>query len=487
MNDVLTRANEIINSLPLENLRAAGIFLDRLNDNPEAARYFLAYSDWGPIVQHDVFSSLELDAAASTQVYVDFPFCATVCTFCAFYPVAGRSEQHMATYIAALKREIELVRTAYFDLGFLADTLELGGGTPTHLPLALLEDVVTALLSHLPFSAQGERNCETTPEAVTGSEGQAKLKFLRSAGFNRLSIGAQSFSDRILRGANRSHSAHHIFEALENARLLGFDRINVDLLLGIADQTLDDFVLSVQQCIELNVEIIEIYCMRYFDTKQAVPLTKQLLKEPSRFLKDDSLLVGRVAADLMLKANGYVSPNGRTYFKDLGDRHYYSEYYFNNFKAKNVIGIGRKSHSNVYPWQYANYRSIDKYCAALEKELLPIAAGCKLDPRARLAKLLTGALQLPGPFNYESIRNQVKCANPEVLDQLIETFLHCELIRKVSEGYEKTFLGFLFIEEILKSIYDRVLTPFNVTSRFLGKIQQASAPAISTIDLDHLR
>ena len=471
MKTMLAEAEELVRSLPLGALNASRLVLDRVRDNPEAARYFLAYGDWTPVSAEQVFSDLEAQPAEHTQVYVDFPFCPQVCNFCAFYPVIARGEDEMTAYVADLKQEIRLLRQTYFDRGFVAESLELGGGTPTYLPLHLLQDAVQTFFEEFPFRAGGEHNFEATPESIIGDVGKAKLRFLREAGFNRMSIGAQSFQDHVLKSTNRPHDSAQIFEAFDAARSYNFERINFDILLGLPDQTIDDFRMSVETCVELDVDIIEIYTMRYFDTKKNVPLTAKLAQSRSHFLTDAQILVARVAADRFLRAAGYASSNGRTYQKDVAANDFYADYYKHNFLGQNTLGVGRKSHSNLYPWQYANYRNLDKYHAALQQQRLPITAGYKFTPRARLAKLLTGALQLMGPLDYNHMKKDFSEDDAKPFDDLLEECTNLELLSGADGVYQKTFLGFLFVEEMLKAVYDVAVTPFNVDVGFLGQEQ----------------
>ncbi|HEX8282685.1 MAG TPA: radical SAM protein [Pyrinomonadaceae bacterium] len=472
MSNLLAAAEEKLKSLPLDDLKGSSIFLNRIKDNPEAARYFLMYGDWGKFSPDSIFAECDAETAEHTQVYVDFPFCPTVCNFCAFYPVIAKDYETKAAYVESLKKEVGLLRRFYFDKGFSAESLELGGGTPTYLPLDLLQDAVTTILEKIPFK-EGEKNFETTPEAIVGDDGMAKLKFLKQAGFDRISIGAQSFSDQVLKTANRSHGSGHTYQALENARSVGFDRVNFDLLLGLLDQTTDDFIDSVEKSIKLEIDIIEIYTMRYFDTKKSVPLTATFLKQPHRFLTEHDQLVARTAADILLREAGYTSSNGRTYHKPVSGDDYYSEYYRENFKGSNILGIGRKSHSNIYPWQYANYRNIDKYSAALDGDALPIAVGHKINAREMFAKRLTGALQLADDLDYDAIRRKSGTLADEPLDGVMESFVSHGLMTKESGAYRKTFTGFLFIEEMLKCVYDAAVTPFSIETEFLGKAQDS--------------
>ncbi len=465
----LSRARELLRSLPIEDVRSNGLQLDRVDDNPEAARYFLAYGNWSKISADEIFDDMDPTTGERTQVYVDFPFCPTVCNFCAFYGTLAKDESDHQRYVRNLVREMRILRERYFREGWSVETVELGGGTPTYTPYPLLVEAIETLFAEFPVRPGGEHNFEATPESIIGDDGFRKLQFLREAGFARLSIGAQSFEDEVLRCGNRPHDSKATLEAVENARRLEYQRINFDLLLGLPDQTLGGFLDSVARSVELGIEVIEIYTLRFFDTKKHVPVTMRL-RDPARFLTADEILLARVAADSMLREVGYRSSNGRTYQRD--DREFYANYYQANFQGANVLGLGRKSHSNVYPWQYANHRNLDKYHAHLDEGRLPIAAGFRLGETARMAKLLTGGLQLPQPIPYASLRERFGEEVAARFDEPFERFERLGLLERENGSYTKTFLGFLFVEEMLKVVFDRAVTPFNVKTQFLGKEQR---------------
>jgi len=456
--------------LPIENLKLNGIAVDRVYENPEAARYFLMFADWKKISSKEIFSDLDKNTARHTQVYVDFPFCKRFCDFCAFYGVVPKNEAQVAAYTKYLNKEIQMLSRIYFSRGFKADALEFGGGTPTYFSLQHLKDVTECILGEFPFLEGHEFNFEASPETIVGEEGIKKLEYLKSRGANRMSIGVQSFVDAILKNSNRPHDLQDALEAIRNAKEAGFERINVDLLLGLDRQTIEDFLTSVLKTIEFGIDIIELYTLRYFDTKEFIPL-KRKLNDNERFLSAEDLLVARIAADIILRQAGYQSSNGRTYQLRPLKEVFYADYYDGNFKGKNTLGIGRKSNSNMYPWQYANYRNFDSYYEAIGGEKLPIAAGTRFTEKARAAKLLTGMFQLPSPIDYRSFRLTNKAELMEPFDELVAKFESLGLIENKSSGYEKTFSGFLFIEEMLKQIYDAAVTPFSSFVPFLGKPQ----------------
>jgi oxygen-independent coproporphyrinogen-3 oxidase len=469
--DLIAFAEERIAQLPLEALKHAGIQLDRVEDNPEAARYFLAYGDWGKVSSSDIFEHMDPGTGQSTQIYMDFPYCPKVCNFCAFYGTLAKSASDQDRYIQNMKREIDLMSETYFarNPDFRAETVELGGGTPTFFTLEQLQDVLGHLFKRFPFGAPKQHSFEATPDTIVGDMGYRKLELLKSLGFVRMSIGAQSFDEHVLKHGNRPHEAHQIEEGLKNVRALGFERINFDLMLGLADQTVESFLDSVQRSMELGIEIIEIYTMRFFDTKKHVGVAP-LVGWQSRFMTEHEILVGRLSADQMLREAGYRSSNGRTYHNDSNE--FYADYYAENFKGSNVLGLGRKSHSNVYPWQYANYRNVEKYNTHLEAGRLPIAAGCHFEPQARVAKLLTGALQLPQPLDFQEITNHISREAAVPFVQVLSLLVEQGLLERNGQQYTKTFLGFIFIEEMLKLVFDASVKPFNSQVPFLGKDQK---------------
>lgn len=470
IKEIIRSATAIVDQLPVDLLRQSDIVVDRIYDNPEAARYFLMFADWNKISTDEIFYSLDQSTGQRTQIYVDLPFCGKFCNFCAFYGVIPRNKEEISVYTDALKREISLLKRLYFSQGFKADALELGGGTPTFLPLDILKDVVGHLLKELPFITNHEFNFEASPETITGKEGIEKLEYLKEAGADRMSIGAQSFNPDILKNTNRPHDLNDIIEAINNAKRIGFNRINVDLMVGLEGQTIEDFMESVNKTIDFGIDIIELYTMRYFDTKEFVPMKKKLDQKGS-FLSSKDLLIARVAADLLLKSAKYVSSNGRTYEPVTSQYSFYAAYYEGNFKGMNTLGIGRKCNSNVYPWQYANYRNIDKYCEAINKGRPAIACGTRFTDKARVAKLLIGSFQLPGIIDFDSLRSKLPEGSRSLFDPLIKKFLSLGLLESNQTGLRKTFTGFLFIEEMLKQIYDLAVTPFSSSSLFLGRKQ----------------
>ena len=172
-------------------------------------------------------------------IYVHIPFCRSKCYYCGFYSVA--STQLKKAYIAALGHEIQL-RKDYLDTSEVK-TLYFGGGTPSWLSMDELTDIVTTLEMNFALNCVAERTIEANPEDIT----RDKLKGWRALGFNRLSIGIQSFNDEVLKRINRTHTAQDALRSVEWAADSGFENIGIDLILGLPGYTR----LHLQQDLEI--------------------------------------------------------------------------------------------------------------------------------------------------------------------------------------------------------------------------------------------
>ena len=160
----------------------------------------------------------------------------------------------MEAYTEALCREIAMQGSLFAATG-QAVTVYIGGGTPTVLPLPLLERVLRTLQRCFPLAADAEFTVETNPGTVDA----AYLSGLSAAGVNRLSFGVQSFSDRLLQQMGRIHTAEQARQAVLLAQAAGFDNVSLDLMYGLPGQTTADLAASVAEAAALHPKHISIY------------------------------------------------------------------------------------------------------------------------------------------------------------------------------------------------------------------------------------
>lgn len=184
------------------------------------------------------------------SVYVHVPFCVTKCAYCDFNSFAGMDDA-VDAYVEAVTSEIARCPFA----GASVPTVFFGGGTPTYLSSAQLTRILTAVRERFQLDA----DCEITSEANPGTVDSATFADLRAAGFNRLSIGIQSFDDEELRLIDRIHTGRDALNAYRAARRAGFENINFDLIYGLPEQTQARWRSNLGTALELRPEHLALY------------------------------------------------------------------------------------------------------------------------------------------------------------------------------------------------------------------------------------
>lgn len=200
-------------------------------------------------------------------LYIHIPFCQTKCGYCDFPSWAGQ-EALMEPYAKALVQEIR-ARAALLSHP-LVDTVFIGGGTPTHLKLPLLMQVLTALFDSFPMTRDAEISCEANPGTVS----LELLQALRQQGVNRLSIGAQSANPGELAILERLHQWPMVEEAVGLAREAGFANINIDLMLGLPGQSQASLMDSLAKALALSPQHLSCYSLIL---EEGTPLHQQVV------------------------------------------------------------------------------------------------------------------------------------------------------------------------------------------------------------------
>ena len=192
--------------------------------------------------------------AEPLSLYLHIPFCTAKCGYCDFNSYANH-EHLIPSYTQTLLREAQLWRKA--TKGRPIATVFLGGGTPSLLPLEEVRALFGGLRSVFGFVP----DAEVTLEANPGSLDEAYLRGLLNAGINRLSIGVQSLHDDELRALDRLHSADDARAAYRAARAAGFDNVNLDLIFGLPEQSIERWQATLEEALELRPEHLSLYAL----------------------------------------------------------------------------------------------------------------------------------------------------------------------------------------------------------------------------------
>lgn len=294
------------------------------------------------------------------SLYVHIPFCLQKCNYCAFYslPLAGGQDDYVFPYLQALEREIELRHNEAPSGVF---SLFLGGGTPTVLAGAELKRLLEILHSGFDMKA-----AEKTAEANPGTLDRNKLATLISFGINRLSLGAQSFNDLILKRIGRVHTAKDIMQGVRLVREAGIDNLNLDLIFGLPGQTMTDWQDSLQKAVSLSPEHLSLYALTI---EEGTPLAGMAGGQERILFPDEDL-----QADMYEWAVEYLS------------REDYRRYEVSNFarpgrecrhnlacwQGKDYLGLGPGAVSSVKGLRTKNIEKIESYQALLSSGSRPL-------------------------------------------------------------------------------------------------------------------
>jgi oxygen-independent coproporphyrinogen-3 oxidase len=247
-------------------------------------------------------------------LYVHVPFCSAICNYCTFN--RGLFDHALKTeYVAAVLREIERAGD-----GSAADTIFFGGGTPSLLEPDEIGAIVDACRRAFALAPDSEITLEANPESVTAE----RLGGFRAGGINRLSFGVQSFSDAELQRLSRLHSAARAREAFALARGAGFDNISIDLMMWLPQQSIVEWLTSVDGLIELNPDHASLYLLEIYPNS---PLRDAMSRSKWRVAADDD------AADMYLQAMERLDAAG-----------------YEQYEISNVARPGRKSRHNLKYW-----------------------------------------------------------------------------------------------------------------------------------------
>ena len=189
-------------------------------------------------------------------IYIHVPFCQKRCIYCDFYSTTYGLEWKRL-YVSALRREM-LSRRSEIDSSRVP-SLYIGGGTPSQLPASLLMEMFQAIAESFTFAEDAEITIEVNPDDVT----PRLIEALHQTPVNRISMGVQTFSDKLLRFLNRRHTSAQALQAVRLFREANYNNISLDLIYGLPGQTFDEWKKDVDMVVNLGVPHLSAYALSY--------------------------------------------------------------------------------------------------------------------------------------------------------------------------------------------------------------------------------
>lgn len=287
-------------------------------------------------------------------LYVHIPFCRSKCAYCDFASYPGR-EDVWEPYVDALLAELRDWKERLTE--YEAATVFLGGGTPSLLPAGTIERILDGARCCVKFSP----GAEITMEANPGTLSREKMRSCREAGINRLSFGAQSMNDALLKELGRIHTALEVRRAVEDARAAGFDNLSLDLMYALPGQTMDDWLRTLEKTVALCPEHLSAYSLI---VEEGTPLCARVSRGEVKVPDDDMAVdMQRAAIDLLASA-GYERYEISNFAKKGRACRHNMVYW----RRGDYLGVGCAAHSLMEEERFENPRSLDEYLSGARRQ-----------------------------------------------------------------------------------------------------------------------
>ena len=340
--------------------------------------------------------------AAPLSVYVHIPFCESLCYYCACNKIITRHHDKADIYLRYLIRELEL-QTDQLGRRCSVSQLHLGGGTPTFLSDAQLLLLMAALRDHFKLVPNGEYAIEVDPRTVDAG----RLKVLADLGFNRLSFGVQDFDVAVQKAVHRIQPASQVIALVEQARQLGFESINLDLIYGLPEQTPESFARTIDQVIALRPDRVALYAYAHLPERFK---SQRRISTPD--LPDASAKVTMLPQSLAaFDAAGYVYV-GMDHFalpddalavaKRQGRLHRNFQGYSVQPEA-DLIALGVSAIGRVGSTYSQNAKTLDEYYDRLDQWRVPVVRGLALSRDDLIRRAVIMALLCQGEMMFDAI------------------------------------------------------------------------------------
>lgn len=300
-------------------------------------------------------------------IYVHVPFCVRKCAYCDFYSVVA-GEDARERYCGLLLRELDLVLRSFPEEGKTpADTVYFGGGTPSLLGPERLRRLLAGIRSRLPVAEGAEVTLEANPGTIQGDD----FSRLRESGFNRVSLGVQSFRPSALSALGRIHSAEDARNAFRSARESRIPSVGLDLIFGIPGQTEEDWAEDLRHAAALQPDHLSAYAL---SPEPGTPIHAGIERGEISLPSDDAVARMYDTARETLGSAGYRHYEISNFAMPGHECRHNGKYW----RRERYLGLGPSAHGLLFPGESApfgmrtaNPPSLPEYASRIGGDRLP--------------------------------------------------------------------------------------------------------------------
>lgn len=462
-------AREKVKELNVGELQKAGFL-------PLDGQYFPAIlyppiTMYPPMKEEELFEGYRNRPANPLVVYAHIPFCINWCTFCHFAVKVGAPSKEKDDYLDALEKEMDLYMDRLGLETIPAQAVNVGGGTATCLAPPQLNRFLDSFTKRLDLTSCSQFTYDVDPTTLLGTQGLERLNILRSYGGDRITIGAQSFDDEILKKMNRVHTGKDVLKAIQQARQAGFESICIDLIYGYPGQTLEGWVKDMETVVSLDIESFQLYRLRIIPAGLMPGLILSWFnKNPYDFPSLEETLIMKELGFLISSQNGYSDKDfTRVFSKKHKDISLYNE--ANCCKLFDVIGFGFSSFSNLRDRiGIKTFRDIKEYCSLVNQGKIPIERGKVRTKDDEIRRNAIGPLKNMREVYKDSYERATGVALNKIFLKKIKRLKDFNLLSEDEKKIMLTTRGHFFADEVCIQFFHPDYIPFPKQSYADGQL-----------------
>ncbi len=374
------------------------------------------------------------DSLKPGGIYIHIPFCAARCRYCDFFSTTAF--ERADAFVDALLREMDLL-SARVTGAF--DTVYIGGGTPSVLSPGRIARIIGAVFENFRILPGAEVSVEANPDSASA----AWLESARRAGVTRVSIGVQSFDNRMLAFLGRIHRAKQAKTAVATARSLEFDSVSLDIMYGMPGQTDDGLCKDLETAISLLPDHLSCYMLSY---EKGTPLSRALASHEFAPLPDENCRHFFEKVSRFLVDNGFYHYEISNFAKGRG---HVCRHNIKYWERAPYAGLGPSAHSydgkSERRW---NFSDLDSYITTVKEGELPVQSFEKLSVQQRMMEAVYLGFRTSAGVSAESFRSEFGVGFESLFLPAIEQCNRDGLLERSDSGYTPTLRGMLFHETL---------------------------------------
>ncbi len=452
---IIQIAREKIDRLNINGLVKSGIAPPNVDFVP-VVRY--PEMTWYPKVDPDnIFTHEPERSEIPYAAYVHVPFCASKCHYCHWIKIIDPGGDVVEQYVDLLIREMEITVKRLGREQLPVSSVLFGGGTPTYLSAAQWERLLIKFTKYFNLDSCRQFSVEAEPSNLLGPVGADRLKVLKDFGVHRISLGVQSFHDRLLKSMGRSHNAAQVFQAIENIRKNDFESISLDLIYGYPNQSVEDWVESMQTAVKSGADAWQLYRLRILQHGLSQgDIIKLYREKPNLFPDAPTILLMKMLGNIISEENGFQQHFTRIFATDnKHTTHFMWDYCCH---LSNVVGLGPSSWSNYHRTFTVNAVDFADYARLVKAGKLPVERGMFRDTETDARRSLITPLKNDRVYKKKFLKR----LGFEVTDHFrseLDRLISFGLVTEDEKSFSLTERGRFFADETVTQLFQKKYLP----------------------------